>query len=99
MSLNSLAPEFNNKYDRMPDVPMGKMSRHEYHQFCKRKAELENCAARVADCNKCEVECVKDECCDSTFSLGWLGALILWFIIFTVLFWLIFYSLRPGWAL
>lgn len=30
---------------------------------------------------------------------GWLGALILWFIIFTVLFWLIYYSLKPGFVL
>jgi len=30
---------------------------------------------------------------------GWLGALILWFIIFTVLFWLIYYSLKPAFVL
>lgn len=30
---------------------------------------------------------------------GWLGALILWFIIFTVLFWLIYYSLKPSFVL
>ena len=30
---------------------------------------------------------------------GWLGAIILWFIVFTVLFWLIFYSLRPRFVL
>lgn len=30
---------------------------------------------------------------------GWLGALILWFIIFVVLFWLIFYSLKPNFVL
>lgn len=27
---------------------------------------------------------------------SWLGALILWFIVFTVFFWLIFYSLKPS---
>lgn len=30
---------------------------------------------------------------------GWVGALILWFIIFTVLFWLIYYSLKPTFVL
>lgn len=30
---------------------------------------------------------------------SWIGALILWFIIFTVLFWLIFYSLKPSFVL
>ena len=27
---------------------------------------------------------------------GWLGAVILWWIIFTVLFWLIYFSLKPN---
>ena len=30
---------------------------------------------------------------------GWLGAIILWWIIFTVLFWLIYYSLKPNFVL
>lgn len=30
---------------------------------------------------------------------GWLGSIILWSIIFTVLFWLIFYSLKPPFVL
>lgn len=30
---------------------------------------------------------------------GWLGSIILWSIIFTVLFWLIFYSLKPAFVL
>ena len=29
----------------------------------------------------------------------WLGTLVLWFIIFTVLFWLIYYSLKPNFVL
>jgi hypothetical protein len=36
---------------------------------------------------------------DMSYGWGWLGALILWFIIFTVLFWLIFYSLKPSFVL
>lgn len=30
---------------------------------------------------------------------GWLAALVLWFIVFTVIFWLIFYSLHPSFVL
>jgi hypothetical protein len=33
------------------------------------------------------------------YEWGWFGALILWFIIFTVLFWLIYYSLKPPFVL
>src|SRR5436853_437542 len=44
--------------------------------------------------------CVQKACdpCDG-YGWKWLGALILWFIIFTVLFWLIFYSLKPPFVL
>lgn len=30
---------------------------------------------------------------------GWLGQVLFWFIILTVLFWLIYYSLKPSWVL
>jgi len=43
-----------------------------------------------------------EKCDDTTvkaYSWGWLGALILWFVVFTVLFWLIFYSLKPAFVL
>ena len=33
------------------------------------------------------------------YGWGWLGALVLWFIVFTVLFWLIYYSLKPSFVL
>lgn len=33
------------------------------------------------------------------YNWGWLASLILWFIIFVVLFWLIFYSLKPSFVL
>jgi hypothetical protein len=43
--------------------------------------------------------CSKGACSTSGYELGygwgWLGALILWFIIFTVIFWLIYFSLKP----
>lgn len=44
--------------------------------------------------------CAKDPCAPkASYGWGWLGALILWFIIFTVLFWLIYYSLKPTFVL
>lgn len=46
-----------------------------------------------SECNKC----YEKPQCNSNW--GWLGALILWFIIFTVLFWLIYYSLKPSFVL
>jgi hypothetical protein len=63
----------------------------------------------VATCNDpCPEVCpevdpcpkISKECKASNVSgWSWLGALILWFIIFTVLFWLIFYSLKPSFVL
>lgn len=44
---------------------------------------------------KCDDPCAKK----SGSGWGWLGALILWFIIFTVLWWLIYYSLKPSFVL
>lgn len=50
--------------------------------------------------------CPKDSCpnpCargyDLSYGWGWLGGLILWFIIFTILFWLIYYSLKPDFVM
>lgn len=46
--------------------------------------------------NPCKDNC--DKQCASTpcYSWSWFGASILWFIIFIVLFWLIYYSLKPS---
>ena len=38
-------------------------------------------------------------CTNLSYGWGWLGTLILWFIVFTVLFWLIYYSLKPAFVL
>jgi hypothetical protein len=47
----------------------------------------------------CEAPC-KSQCCDrGGFGWEWLGSFILWFIVFIVLFWLIFYSLKPPFVL
>ena len=98
-TLNSLAPEFMNKYDRtfMSDKHHeDKLSPEDYKRWCHKMAEIKKCNEKVKDCIECDapVECEK-----SAFTMGWLGMLLLWFIIFTVLFWLIFYSLKPAWAL
>lgn len=50
----------------------------------------------------CIQECPKEpECnpCNKSslgYSWGWLGSLIIWFIVFMVLFWLIYFSLKPS---
>lgn len=54
---------------------------------------------KVDPCEKPD-PCKKPKCVDPCaksmgYGWGWLGSLILWFIIFTVLFWLVFYSLKP----
>lgn len=50
--------------------------------------------------------CVKDPCdnpCTTCVTTGykwsWLGALVLWFIVFAVLFYLVFFSLKPSFVL
>jgi hypothetical protein len=51
------------------------------------------------ECDPCEKP--KDDPCEKMmgYKWGWLGALILWFIIFTVLFWLLLFSLKPEFVL
>lgn len=104
-SLNSLAPDFMSHSMYMKEMGMGcgpeKLSPEDYKRWCKKMAELEKCKIKAAECAEpecCPVEC-EEPCKKSCFDMGWLGALLLWFIIFTVLFWLIFYSLRPSWVL
>ena len=101
-SLNSLAPEFMNKYDRtfMSDANHheNKLSPEDYKRWCHKMAEIKKCNEKVKDClTECKEPVCEEPC--QTYNFGWLGTLLLWFIIFTVLFWLIFYSLRPSWAL
>jgi len=66
-------------------------------------AKPDPCADPCAKPDPCADPCAKaDPCadpCAKKSDWGWLGALILWFIIFTVLFWLIFFSLKPAFVL
>jgi hypothetical protein len=58
------------------------------------------CNKKEPECKKKKPECPIDKCKQSCYNgWEWLGALILWFIIFTVLFWLIYYSLKPPFVL
>ena len=46
--------------------------------------------------------CLTDPCCNTksvTSSWEWFGLFVLWFIALTVLFWLIYYSLKPPFVL
>jgi hypothetical protein len=93
-NLNSLAPEFMNKHSRNVE---NHLSPDDYKRWCHKKAEIEKCNKQKIDCLECEKPC-DDPCANESFGFGWLGILILWFIIFTVMFWLIFYSLNPSWS-
>lgn len=59
------------------------------------------CATRCLP--KCEPKCppkkemCKDPC--GAYDWSWLAGLVLWFIAFVVIFWLIFYSLKPAFVL
>lgn len=79
-----------------------KMPAEDYRRWCRKMEADKKCHERIAACNECVPEPVPcaDPCASGySFAMGWLGALILWFVIFTVLFWLIIYSLQPAWVL
>lgn len=92
-NLNSLAPNFVNKYETR------KVYAGENGDWCKKPEENCHIETRKEYQENCHNECDKPLDCNDSFGFGWLGVLILWFIIFTVLFWLIFYSLAPSWTL
>lgn len=51
---------------------------------------------------QCETSCPENPCktsCSNDSGWEWLGSFILWFIVLIVLFWLIFYSLKPPFVL
>ena len=54
---------------------------------------------KCAPVKKCVDPCGNNYDMGYGMGWGWLGALVLWFIIFLVLFWLIFYSLKPSFVL
>jgi hypothetical protein len=71
-------------------------------RFHRKIEAMERCQERMKKCNECVVpEPVCEEPCGYNYShaMGWLAVIIIWFVILTVLFWIIFYSLRPEWVL
>lgn len=107
-SLNSGVNEFmSNRYTKLGNGGLNrndKLVGDDYRRYCNKMKEVECCEEKLKQCNECVVEepCCPDPCdpCAKTtgYDLGmnWLGVLLLWFIIFTVLFWLIYYSLQPS---
>ena len=64
-------------------------------ECCEQPKPIECCdKPKPAEC--CEP---KPVCCSTDSGWEWLGSFILWFIVFIVLFWLIFYSLKPPFVL
>jgi len=76
-----------------------------YYQCPVKTPCIEQCPVKTPCIEQCPVKTPCIEQCpvntlgNKTYEWSWLGALILWFIIFTVLFWLIFYSLKPNFVL
>lgn len=93
----------NAEYISPQDVQImeAKITEYSKNQECpKPECPKPKCISKIPECPEKTVECPKP-CNDpmASYGWGWLGALILWFIIFTVLFWLIFYSLKPAFVL
>jgi hypothetical protein len=78
------------------------LSADDYKRYCHKMKQMECCQKRAKDCMECveEPKCEPVKCEEPCgfFDMGWLGMLLLWFIIFTVIFWLIYYSLNPSWV-
>lgn len=85
-SYSPFAPEYNS---------------HQYSPDIACNLPKKDCVVKVPCKTPCKTPCKKPcaDPCDTFSNWGWLGALIMWFIIFTVLFWLIFYSLKPSFVL
>lgn len=88
--LSTLAPEYSNQVQQYTINPQQNMS-----EIQREPCPKDPCATVEKD------PCAKTKSLDYGwgYGWGWLGVLILWFIIFTVLFWLIYYSLKPSFVL
>jgi hypothetical protein len=110
-SLSSLAPKYDNLTQSGQPLAINDTSKQIINsQYPPEKLNnisneekfviKEDCPKKECD-KECDKGCVKP-CCNKVitgYTWSWVGALILWFIIFTVLFWLIFYSLKPSFVL
>lgn len=50
----------------------------------------------VTQPNPCVDPCAKVDPCHTGSGWNWVAALIIWFIVFVIVFWIIYYSLRPA---
>lgn len=73
---------------------------------CIKKDPCNDPCVKKDPCNDpCKTPCndpCHDPCndpCNNNSGWEWLGYFVLWFIVFTVLFWLIYYSLKPPFVL
>lgn len=105
--LSSLSVSSPMALTREPDVDsmMDEMKRKfsqkmdDYMKECTRDC-LSNFARKCPDVTP-DNKCVdgKPVVYTHTHNWAWLGYLILWLIVFTVIFWLIYFSLKPAWVL
>lgn len=101
-SVSTQAPEYNNRlpytYDpcRDPCVPATPAPIPACSP-CVDACGTTTCVATGSDQSSCRPACARAY--DVGYGWGWLGALVLWFVVFTVLFWLIYYSLKPSFVL
>jgi len=108
--LATLAPGYGNNFELMPQKEFKQLP---INENCPDLNRIETIPVKICpsecDIDVCEVKkecdpCAKpacDPCAKSQYSngWGWFGMLVLWFIIFTVLFWLIYYSLKPSFVI
>ena len=73
---------------------------------CEQPCEIPKPCEQSCEVPKpCEQPCAKPDPCSkpcrsrNLYMWDWLGAALLWFIVFTVLFWLVYYSLKPSYVL
>jgi hypothetical protein len=96
--LTSLEPDYDEEMEQFP--PQSKQKEFVTLKQDECKKVVPECKKVVPECKKVVPEC-KPTCASNQtgYKWKWLGVLILWFILFTVLFWLIFYSLKPGFVM
>jgi uncharacterized membrane protein len=96
MSSTTISPLFGNATPDVPSIPMSPAVKSFEVDFKETKKKG---GKTIKESYHAEESTSKKRKGKKQASWGWLGALILWFIIFTVLFWLIFYSLKPSFCL
>jgi len=93
--LSTLAPEYSNQLQPVQQYTTTTVQTTQ--QAVDPSCPPKNPCVKKVECKKPSDPCGGGY--DMGYGWGWLGALILWFIVFTVLFWLIFYSLKPAFVL